>query len=207
MPGNYHPTATPPPPTASPVPASMYYPSGASAGYTPAPTPTAGTGTMGTHYPVGTYPSGTAVGYTGPAAVTGPAAPARTYPVGTQQSLAETLPPMAGTDPNDPTSFYYPLWAQNIGKPQAAAPRPTSAGGAGYNVPRGVDAVWYRQFMDEHDGATPEEVYKRDGDYALDHALADKAWGDQFMRTYGRPPSIYDWKASYGQRQRSYYGD
>ncbi len=75
-----------------------------------------------------------------------------------------------------------------------------------YDVPRGVDPAWWGQFAQEHNGRTPEQVYSRDGEYAVAHALSDKAWGDQFYRTYGRAPSDYDWKASYSQRQRAFYG-
>lgn len=74
------------------------------------------------------------------------------------------------------------------------------------DVPRGVDAQWWNQFAQEHNGQTPEQFYRRDGEYAVSHALADKAWGDQFFRAYGRAPSDYDWKASYAQRQRAFYG-
>lgn len=67
-----------------------------------------------------------------------------------------------------------------------------------YNsVPAGIDREWWEQFKAEHDGVDPETYYKGD----LDAALRDRAWGDQFYRTYNRPPSIYDWKASYYDRK------
>lgn len=91
-------------------------------------------------------------------------------------------------------------------RPMQANASTNGNAGAGWNIPYGVDPVWYQQFAAEHDGKTPETVYKRDGEYAIAHALSDKAWGDQFYRTYGRPPSEYDWKASYYQRQNAFYG-
>lgn len=67
-------------------------------------------------------------------------------------------------------------------------------------APAGIDEKWWEDFKREHNGEDPESYYKGD----LDAALRDRAWGDQFYRTYGRPPSIYDWKASYYNRK---YGD
>jgi hypothetical protein len=99
--------------------------------------------------------------------------------------------------------------------PNAAQQQAQGAGSEVYGVPRGVDARWWQQFAQEHpyrtkDGRTvyltPDQVYERDGEYAVAHALHDKAWGDQFYRTYGRPPTEDDWKASYYDRQRSFYG-
>lgn len=84
----------------------------------------------------------------------------------------------------------------------AANPAPTTTSNYGVNVPAGADPKWYVDFMNEHNGQTPEEVYHGD----LQRALYDKAWGEQYQRTYQQPPSIYDWKASYGDRYRGYYG-
>jgi hypothetical protein len=91
-------------------------------------------------------------------------------------------------------------------QPAAAAAAGGGGGGVTWDIPYGVDPTWYKAFTAEHDGKTPEDVYRRDGEYAVAHALADKAWGDQFYRTYNRPPSEYDWKASYYQRQNAFYG-
>jgi len=110
-----------------------------------------------------------------------------------------------GPLPGDPSLASGPT----AGAPASGAPaRPASAGGGGgsYGIPAGVDPGWYRQFLAEHDGATPEQVYRSDGPDALRHADFDRQWGDQFYRTYGRRPSVYDWKASYYQRQRGFYG-
>lgn len=106
---------------------------------------------------------------------------------------------------------------------QAAVGQAGSTGGGGYRAwgapPQNlIDAGladWWDQFAQEHpyqtkDGRTvhltPDQVYDRDGEYAVAHALHDKAWGDQFYRTYNRPPTEDDWKASYYDRQRSFYG-
>ncbi len=82
----------------------------------------------------------------------------------------------------------------------------SSYGGSSYGASGWIDPVWYEQFKREHGGATPEEVYYKDKGYALQHALADKAWGDQFYQAMGRPPSAEDWRVSYRQRQDDYYG-
>lgn len=111
-------------------------------------------------------------------------------------------------------AMYLPQTLQGNAAPPVA-PTTQAAGqtysGNGYSNAQssgsaGVDPVWYNQFMREHGGATPEEVYHKDGNYALQHALADKAWGDWFYQAMGRPPSAEDWRVSYRQRQDDYYG-
>lgn len=112
--------------------------------------------------------------------------------------------------------------AQMAGQTAPTAGQPTGGGGTyrawGAPPQNIIDAGltgWWDQFAQEHpyrtkDGRTvyltPDQVYDRDGEYAVAHALHDKAWGDQFYRTYGRPPTEDDWKTSYYDRQRSFYG-
>lgn len=79
----------------------------------------------------------------------------------------------------------------------AGTPAPTTGEGTVKTkyreAPAGVPAGWYRQFQEEHGGETPEEFYRRTGE-GLDEALADRAWGEQFARERGRPPSEDDWR-------------
>lgn len=71
---------------------------------------------------------------------------------------------------------------------------------------------WYYEFTRQHGGVTPEVYYggpaaQYDPEVAanaLEQAIWDREWGKQFERTYGRPPSEYDWKASYWHRLSRY---
>jgi hypothetical protein len=161
-----------------------------------------------------------------------PAGSAPIYGMSTPGTLGGT--PAAGDARLYLPTFHYEGYSGDTAAPAptaagGSAPRTTSAGGSGgyagastrvtsgdgtLDIPYGVDANWYRAFMAEHPyttksgqtiNLTPEQVYDRDGEYAIAHALSDKAWGEQFARTYNRAPTDYDWKASYYDRQRNYY--
>jgi len=82
-------------------------------------------------------------------------------------------------------------WASQGG----AAP----AGPAGGAAPAGIDQTWWSAFTTAHKGKNPIEEYMAGGWYkdeqsALSAALSDKAWGEQFARTYGRAPTDDDWR-------------
>lgn len=109
------------------------------------------------------------------------------------------------------------------GRPAAAGGGGGGAGEGGYNTrlwappPGNVEAYypgWWDAFAREHEyttkdgrtyNLTPDQVYDRDGENAVNHALFDKAWGDKFADLYKRPPTEDDWKASYAERQYKYY--
>jgi len=93
-----------------------------------------------------------------------------------------------------------------VGGPGSA---PGGAAGAGAGVgaqyepaPRGVPAGWYRQFQQEH-GETPEQFYGRTGE-GLDEAWADKQFGDEFYRQYGRAPNEQEWEENWYQTRRGH---
>lgn len=91
-------------------------------------------------------------------------------------------------------------------------PTTTSSSGSGYGGTSGGDPLtnWYNQFTSEHGGTDPISFYGggiwRSEEDALDQALWDAEWGNQFARTYGRPPTDDEWKSSYGHRNAMYYG-
>lgn len=166
----------------------------------------------------------------GRGAIAGPPNP-YSLPYGfSSQGQANAQGPLTG--PPNPYTQTYGFNTQGSGAATGSGvpgvvPANTNRGGGGGSsytgrrwnpAPQNIENAypgWWDQFAEEHvyktkDGReynlTPDQVYDNDGEYAVAHALADKAWGDQFYRTYGRPPSDYDWKASYYQRQRSWYG-
>lgn len=149
-----------------------------------------------------------------------PVAPTQPYVPPAPRVPTYTQPPK--TYPSAPPNRYYtPMpeadrnryatpaptspWGSTFATPAApmAGPAPSANqyGGTGNamnsTAPGGVDQQWWDEFTREHNGRTPEDVYHGD----IDAALRDRAWGDQFYRTYGRPPSEYDWKASYYTRR------
>lgn len=83
----------------------------------------------------------------------------------------------------------------------------TQSGGGSWGDPL---TQWYDAFTQEHGGIDPVEFYGggtwRSEEDALQQALWDKAWGDQFARTYGRGPTDDEWRSSYGHRNAMYYG-
>ena len=89
------------------------------------------------------------------------------------------------------------LFATPAAPMTSAAPTRANTYSAAGNAPGGGNADWWDEFTRAHNGRTPEDVYYGD----VDAALRDKAWAEQFQRTYGRPPSEYDWKASYYSRK------
>jgi hypothetical protein len=82
-------------------------------------------------------------------------------------------------------------------------PLAQSGGGNGGSADPEFDN-WYKAFMSEHDGRTPEDVYGG-GEDALAKAWFDKQWMDKNW-SEDRPVTSYDWKNTYGKRLDAYYG-
>jgi hypothetical protein len=139
-----------------------------------------------------------------------------------ERAVAPVTTPYVGSGPQRPT------WQSPFGAPPTvgnAAIGAVSGGmlGAGnpaaYGAPRGGGGGssdpefdnWYRAFMDEHNGQTPEDFYGGGDDparrkEALAKAWFDKQWGDKNWYE-DRPMTNYDWINTYGKRLNAYYGD
>lgn len=87
----------------------------------------------------------------------------------------------------------------------------TGAGGPGIQVPEGVDPVWWREFIAEHEGVDPITFYQLDYSQdpdnpispttALDMALTDLQWGIQFQADTGAAPTADDWRSWWFHKQ------
>ena len=74
---------------------------------------------------------------------------------------------------------------------------------------KNISPAWVSDFTQQHGGQDPITFYGggkiQNESSALWEADWDRKWGDQFMRTYGRPPSDEDWAHSYQHRNAMKY--